>query len=73
MIIYIINEILSKKRLDIKNFPIDLLYKVGIENVKNNIEFYFDKTYTCESVIKELFKRGIVRYIDDNSFSYLEK
>lgn len=41
----------------------DELYLVGMENVKNNIEFYFDKTYTCESVIKELFIRGIDNYI----------
>ena len=41
----------------------DELYLAGIENVKNNIEFYFDKTYTCESVIKELFIRGIINCI----------
>ena len=40
------------------------LYKAGIDNVKSNIEFYFDKSYTCESVIKELFIRGVIRYIE---------
>ena len=44
-----------------------------MENVRNNIEFYSDKTYTCESVIKELFIRGIINYIERNKFPCLEK
>jgi hypothetical protein len=44
-----------------------------MDNVKENIEFYFDKSYTCESVIKELFIRGVIEYIDKNNFPCLEK
>jgi len=44
-----------------------------MENVRDNIEFYFDKTFTCESVIKELFIRGIINYIEKKNFPYLEK
>lgn len=68
-----INQFLKERSIDSRNFSNDDLYKVGMENVKENIEFYFDKTYSCESVIKELFIRGIVNYIDKNKFPCLEK
>lgn len=68
-----IDELLQERRVDKKNFPIETLYKVGMDNVKDNIEFYFDKTYTCESVIKELFVRGIIDYLEKKDFPYLEK
>jgi hypothetical protein len=68
-----IKEILLERNVSFENFPLDVLYKVGMDNVKENIEFYFDKTYTCESVIKELFIRGILNYIQKKSFPYLEK
>jgi hypothetical protein len=69
----IIKELLSERNIESKNFHVDTLYKVGMENVRDNIEFYFDKTYTCESVIKELFIRGVLSYIEKNKFPYLEK
>jgi len=69
----IVKELLSERNIESKNFHVDTLYKVGMENVRDNIEFYFDKTYTCESVIKELFIRGVVSYIEKNKFPYLEK
>ena len=69
----VIKELLSERNIESKNFHVDTLYKVGMENVRDNIEFYFDKTYTCESVIKELFIRGVVSYIEKNKFPYLEK
>lgn len=59
-----IKEILSERNIDVRNYAIDTLYNAGLENVRDNIEFYFDKTYTCESVIKELFVRGIIKYIE---------
>jgi hypothetical protein len=62
--LYKIREILAERNIETKNFSTEVLYKVGMENVKNNIEFYFDKPYTCESVIKELFIRGIVSYVE---------
>ena len=68
-----INQILREKHLERENLPIEKLYKVGMDNVKSNIEFYFDKQYTCESVIQELFIRGIIDYLDKQNFPYLEK
>ena len=62
--LYKIRELLAERNIETKNFSTEVLYKVGMENVKNNIEFYFDKPYTCESVIKELFIRGIVSYVE---------
>ena len=69
----VIKELLSERNIESKNFHVDTLYKVGMENVRDNIEFYFDKTYTCESVIKELFIRGVISYIEKNKFPCLEK
>ena len=69
----VIKELLSERNIESKNFHVDTLYKVGMENVRDNIEFYFDKTYTCESVINELFIRGVLSYIEKNKFPYLEK
>ncbi len=73
--IYRVKELLDERNVKSENFPLEELYKVGMENVKDNIEFYFDKTYTCESVIKELFVRGIIQYIETNrkKFPCLEK
>ena len=68
---HLIQELIRQR--NVKNFSVDDLYKVGMENVKQNIEFYYDKTYTCESVIKELFIRGVVSYIDKVKFPCLEK
>jgi hypothetical protein len=68
-----IKELLLERNVNVENLSIDTLYKVGMENVRENIEFYFDKPYTCESVIKELFIRGIINYIQKNKFPYLEK
>lgn len=69
-----VKEILSERNVQIENFSPDVLYKVGMDNVKENIEFYFDKTYTCESVIKELFIRGVISYIEKNKkFPCLKK
>jgi len=71
--IHRIKEILLERDVSIENLPLDTLYKVGMDNVRENIEFYFDKTYTCESVIKELFIRGIINYIQQKKFPCLQK
>jgi hypothetical protein len=68
-----IKSLLIERNVEVKNFSYETLYKVGMENVRDNIEFYFDKTFTCESVIKELFIRGIINYIEKKNFPYLEK
>jgi hypothetical protein len=67
-----VKEILMERNIK-SSISIDTLYKVGMDNVKENIEFYFDKSYTCESVIKELFIRGVIEYIDKNNFPCLKK
>jgi hypothetical protein len=67
-----VREILMERNIH-SDISFDTLYKVGMQNVKENIEFYFDKSYTCESVITELFIRGVIDYIDKNNFPYLEK
>lgn len=58
-----IYTLLNQKNLDITKFNIDRLYQAGITNIVNNIEFYYDKPYTCESVLKELFNRGVMEEI----------
>lgn len=68
-----LKELLLERDIEIENFSIETLYKVGLDNVRDNIEFYYDKSYTCESVIKELFIRGIIDYIQKKKFPYLEK
>jgi hypothetical protein len=68
-----LKELLLERDIEIENFPIETLYKVGLDNVRDNIEFYYDKSYSCESVIKELFIRGIMDYIQKKKFPYLEK
>jgi hypothetical protein len=62
---HIISELLFERNVENKNFSLEVLYKIGMENVRNNIEFYYDKTFTCESVIKELFIRGIINHIEN--------
>jgi len=66
--LYKIKELLSERNIESKNFPVETLYKVGMDNVRDNIEFYFDKPYTCESVIQELFIRGIIDYIERKKY-----
>jgi hypothetical protein len=57
-------NILRERNLDTKRFNVEILYKAGINNIVDNIEFYIDKPYTCESVLKELFKRGVLEQIE---------
>ena len=68
-----IDSLLLERNVERNNFSDEILYKIGMENVRNNIEFYSDKTFTCESVIKELFIRGIINYIERSKFPCLEK
>lgn len=63
---HIINQILTEKNIKKTNFIIENLYKVGMDNVKDNIEYYSDKPYSCDSVIQELFLRGVIEYINNN-------
>ena len=56
-------DILRQNNLDFSKFNIDSLKQAGIQNIVNNLELYYDKPYTCESVIKELFQRGVMEQI----------
>jgi hypothetical protein len=56
-------NILREKNIDYKKFNVDILCEAGIKNIINNIEFYYDKHYTCESVLKELFTKGVIEQI----------
>lgn len=57
--------ILKEKNIDYRKFNIDILCAAGINSIMRNVEFYYDKPYTCESVLKELFTRGIIDYIKE--------
>lgn len=56
-------NILRERNLDRGNFNMEILYSAGINNIIDNIEFYFDKPYSCESVLVELFQRGVIEQI----------
>jgi hypothetical protein len=59
----LIRKLINQKQLENK-YDAELLYQVGMRYVIENIEFYFDKPYTCESVLTELFERGIEQFIE---------
>jgi hypothetical protein len=58
-------KILAEKNLEPKN--LEPLYEAGMRNIVSQIEFYFDKPYTCESVFKELFRRGVMEELKNQS------
>jgi hypothetical protein len=60
---HLVLEILREKNISQTTVSTDQLYQVGLEAVKNGIEFYYDKAYSCESVIKELFIRGVTDHL----------
>lgn len=58
-------NLLSKNNLDKKTYNIEVLYRAGLDNIIDNIEYYYDKPYTCQSVLKELFERGVIQKIKE--------
>lgn len=58
----IVFQLISKYSISSKYA--DDLYQIGLKNIMDNLEYYHDKTYTCESVLKELFIRGIESHIE---------
>ena len=56
-------NILRDENIDITKYNIDMLYNAGILNIIDNLDFYYAKPYSCESVIKELFTRGGISQI----------
>jgi hypothetical protein len=61
----IIINLLNQRNLEIKKYNLDVLYQAGINNILLNIEYYYDKPYTCQSVLKELFERGVIEKIKE--------
>jgi len=61
----IIINLLSQRNLEIRRYNLDVLYQAGINNILKNIEYYYDKPYTCQSVLKELFERGVIDKIKE--------
>lgn len=55
--------LLIQKNLDISKYNVEILYQAGLNKIIDNIEFYYDKPYSCESVFKELFDRGVMEEI----------
>ena len=58
-----IYTLLVQKNLDITRYNVERLYQAGLNKIIDNIEFYYDKPYSCESVFKELFDRGVMEEI----------
>jgi hypothetical protein len=61
-----IKELLKQRNINTNDVPLDIIYNVGMNNIKDNIEYYFDKKFSCDSVIPELFISGIVDYLKIN-------
>ena len=61
----LILKLLLQKNININSKNVDDLYQAGINNIMINIEYYYDKPYSCESVFKELFKRGVLKKINE--------
>lgn len=59
-----IYQFLNDKNLNLKKYSNEDLYNAGIKGIIDNIDYYFDKEYTCESVLKQLFTIGIKDYIE---------
>ena len=60
----IIINLLTQRNLEIKKYNLDMLYQAGMRNIILNIEYYYDKPYSCQSVIQELFERGVIENIE---------
>jgi hypothetical protein len=61
----IIINLLVQRNLEIKRYNLDVLYQAGINNILKNIEYYYDKPYSCDSVLKELFERGVIEELKE--------
>lgn len=61
------NLILEKGIKPSNSISYEKLYEIGMDNVKKNIDWYSDKPYTCESVIRMLFITGVEDYILSSS------
>lgn len=60
-----LHSFITQKSIE-SNEDSQLLYDKGMEYLVQNIEYYFDKPYSCDTVLKELFERGINNFIKQN-------
>lgn len=67
-----IPRILVENGFDPFNYDLDELYKAGKSNMLDNIEFYYDKEYSCKSVLKSLFVAGILEFIKNQGKSKID-
>lgn len=65
-------KILVENGLDPFEYDLQELYEIGRKNIINNIEFYYDKDYSCKSVLRSLFTDGILEFIRSKGRSKLE-
>ena len=61
----IIIQLLTQRNLEIKRYNLDILYQAGMNSIISNLEYYYDKPYTCQSVLKELFIKGVIDKIKE--------
>lgn len=59
-----IKDILIQRNINSSDISLDFLYNIGIQNIINNVEFYCDKKYSCDSVIPNLFTTAIIDYLE---------
>ena len=60
-----VKDILIQRNINYSDVSLDHLYKIGIDNIINNVDYYCDKKYTCESVIPSLFTTAIIDYLEN--------
>jgi serine phosphatase RsbU (regulator of sigma subunit) len=58
-----ISKILIENGLDPYDYDLQELYDAGKKNLVEHIELYYDKDFTCSSVINSLFTDGILYHI----------
>jgi serine phosphatase RsbU (regulator of sigma subunit) len=58
-----IPKILNQKSINPDNYDMEKLYKAGMDNIINSIDYYYDKPFPCSSVLPQLFETGILEYI----------
>ena len=62
-------KILGQKGIDYSIYDMEDLYQAGLKMIINNIESYYDKPYSCQSVLHELFERGLMGFIENDSMN----
>ena len=53
--------LLKEKNINADNNRFNLLYEAGVENISKKMEYYYDKPYSCKSVVRKLFEEGVLK------------